>query len=101
MEILLLGEPIDAEEAGRLGLAHKVVPHDQLESTTEELVNKLLKFSPTVLQFAKRSITNGLEKGFESAMEYISYTRYICDDLGIIREAAQAIAEKREPQYPA
>ncbi len=101
MEILLLGEPVDAKEAEKLGLALKVVPHDQLENATEELITKLLKFSPTVLHFTKRAIMNGLEKGFESTMDYISYTRYICDDLGIIREAAQAIAEKREPQYPA
>ncbi len=101
MEMLLLGEPVEAKEAERLGMVYKVVPHNKLESATEELVGKLLKFSPAVLQFTKRSIMDGLEKNLAQAMDYISYTRYICYNMGIIGEAAKAIAEKRPPQYPA
>jgi 2-(1,2-epoxy-1,2-dihydrophenyl)acetyl-CoA isomerase len=101
MEILLLGEPVEAKEAERLGLVYKVVPHEKLENATEELIGKLLKYSPAVMQFTKRSIMDGLEKNLAQAMDYISYTRYICDNLGIIQEAAKAISQKRPPKYPA
>ena len=101
MEMLLLGEPIDAKKALEWGLVYQVVPDDQLASATEELVNKILRYSPAVMQFAKASIMSGLTKNLVDAMDYISWTRYVAQNLGIVKEAAKAIAEKRPPQYPA
>ena len=101
MEMLLLGEPIDARRALEWGLVYRVVPDDQVESATEELVQKILKYSPAVMQFAKSSILGGLRKNLVDAMDYISWTRYVAENLGISKEAARAIAEKRQPEYPA
>ena len=101
IEMLLLGEPIDAKKALEWGLVYQVVPDDQLESATEELVQKILRYSPAVMQFAKASILGGLNKNLVDAMDYVSWTRYVAENLGITREAAKAIAEKRPPQYPA
>jgi 2-(1,2-epoxy-1,2-dihydrophenyl)acetyl-CoA isomerase len=101
MEMLLLGEPIDAKKALEWGLVYRVVPDDQLEAATEELVQKVLKYSPAVMQFAKSSILGGLNKNLVDAMDYISWTRYAAENLGISKEAARAIAEKRQPKYPA
>ena len=53
------------------------------------------------MQFAKASIMGGLAKDLVNAMDYISWTRYVARNLGITKEAARAIAEKRQPQYPA
>jgi 2-(1,2-epoxy-1,2-dihydrophenyl)acetyl-CoA isomerase len=101
MEMLLLGEPIDAKKALEWGLVYRVVPDDQLEAATEELAQKILKYSPAIMQFAKSSILGGLNKNLVDAMDYISWTRYAAENLGISKEAARAIAEKRQPKYPA
>jgi hypothetical protein len=53
------------------------------------------------MQFAKSSILGGLNKNLVDAMDYISWTRYAAENLGISKEAARAIAEKRQPKYPA
>ena len=53
------------------------------------------------MQFAKASILGGLNKNLVDAMDYVSWTRYVAENLGITKEAAKAIAEKRPPQYPA
>jgi len=37
----------------------------------------------------------------ENAMGYVTWTRYVAQNLGIVKEAARAISEKRPPQYPA
>jgi len=53
------------------------------------------------MQFSKAPILGGLNKDLEDAMDYITWTRYVSQNLGIVKEAAQAIAEKRKPNYPA
>jgi enoyl-CoA hydratase/carnithine racemase len=101
MEMLLLGEPIDAQKAYEWGLAYKVVPDDQLEAATDALCEKILQYSPAIMQFAKASIMGGLNKDLVNAMDYITWTRYVAQNLGIVKEAALAISEKRKPDYPA
>ena len=101
MEMLLLGEPIDAKKAYEWGLIYKVVPEDQMKAATDELCEKILQYSPAIMQFSKASILGGLNKDLEGAMDYITWTRYVSQNLGIVKEAAQAIAEKRKPNYPA
>ena len=101
MEMLLLGEPIPAQKCLEWGLCYQVVPDVQLEAATEELVQKILRYSPAIMQFAKTSILGGLNKNLVDAMDYITWTRYVAQNLGIVKEAAKAIAEKRPPQYPA
>jgi len=101
MEMLLVGEPIDAKKAYDWGLVYQVVPDSQLEAATEELVQKILRYSPATMQFAKASILGGLSKDLVNAMDYITWTRYVTQNLGIEKEAARAIAEKRPPRYPA
>lgn len=97
--MLILGEKVDAEEAYRIGLVYKTVPHDQLMSTVEEVIGKLLTLSPAVLHHTKHSIMKGLEQNFETTMEYIRYARALCGHLGIIEEAAKALIEKRPPTF--
>ncbi|MFT3817478.1 MAG: enoyl-CoA hydratase/isomerase family protein [Rubrivivax sp.] len=100
-QMILLGEPIDAKTCLEWGLAYKVVAGAQLDTAVETLVQKILEYSPAVMQFTKASIYGGLTKDFRNAMDYISWTRYVCENLGIAKEAANAIAEKRPPNYPA
>ncbi len=101
MDMLLVGERVPANKCLEWGLAYKVVPDAKLEEAVEELIQKLLKYSPAILQFTKASIMGGLNKNLENAMDYISWTRYVAQNLGIVKEAATAIAQKREPHYPA
>ncbi len=100
-EVMLLGEPIPAKKCLEWGIVYQVVPDDKLEAATEELVQKILKYSPAVMQFTKASIWGGLSKDLAGAMDYISWTRYVAQNLGIVKEAATAIAQKRQPKYPA
>ena len=41
MEMVLTGDPIDAQEAYRIGLVNQVVPPDKLEEAVDKLVEKL------------------------------------------------------------
>ncbi len=99
LEMLLLGEPVAAEEAQRIGLVYKTVPHEALMAEVEVLVEKLLHFSPAVLHHTKHSTMKGLEQDFAAAMEYVRYSRTVCAHLGVIEEAASAMVQKRPPKW--
>ena len=53
MEMLLLGEPIDAETALRWGLVNKVVPGDELMKTATDYARRLAALPPLAVQACK------------------------------------------------
>ena len=99
MEMLLLGEPVEAGEAAKIGLVYKTVPHDSLMDEVEVLIGKLLQYSPAIMAHTKHSIMAGLERDFASAMEYVRFSRAVVAHLGVIEEAASAMVQKRPPKW--
>jgi enoyl-CoA hydratase/carnithine racemase len=61
MQMVLSGDPIDAQTAYRYGLVQRVVPHDRLYAEAEALAHKLLAQPQAVLQMAKRAVVEGIE----------------------------------------
>jgi enoyl-CoA hydratase len=58
--MLYTGEPIDAQEAFRLGALDSVVPRERLRDAALELARKIASKSPRALRLAKWSL-NGIE----------------------------------------
>src|SRR5215510_8487478 len=98
-ELIFTGSMISAEEAGKIGLVNRVVPHDQLMPATLELAGKISKNPPGVLRLAKesiyRSLTSDLETGFARENEVQGECFYSEDFL----EGLTAFVEKRKPQF--
>ncbi len=59
--MILSGDPIDAAEAYRLGLVHRVVPRDRLDATADEWARTLAERAPLALSYAKEAVLRGLE----------------------------------------
>lgn len=59
MEMLLLGDPITAQEALRLGLANRVVAQTKLREATDALVTNLLERAPLTQQHYKAAFAAG------------------------------------------
>ena len=55
MEMLMLGDPINAATALEWGLLNRVVPAEDLRSCVEELAAKLSRFRPETLAIGKRA----------------------------------------------
>lgn len=99
MEIDMLGDHIDANEAHRLGLVNKVVPVEELDKAVDEFAQKLLSKSSAVLGIIKLAINKGIEMDLDRALYYeaecFSSARASEDST----EGLQAFVEKRKPEF--
>lgn len=93
------GEPIDAQEAYRLGAVEKVVPRDQLLDTARDIARKMAAKSPRMVQLAKEAL-NGIEDGnLEDKYRWeqgFTQEAYADPDS---QEAKDAFVEKRDAKF--
>ena len=61
MNMILTGDPIDAQTALRYGLVQRVVPRQRLYPEAEALARTLMSRGPLALRLAKRAVLDGLD----------------------------------------
>jgi cyclohexa-1,5-dienecarbonyl-CoA hydratase len=99
-ELVLTGKIVDAEEALRMGLINKVVPHAELDEEVDAFLEGIRKQSAIVLRMTKRAIFETLGLGFEEGVQvaerlYIDFLMKTED----AREGLQAFLERRKPSW--
>ena len=60
-ELLLTGDMLSAQEAERLSMINRVVPHDQLMSECEKTARKLIKIARVGIKYNKAAINHAFE----------------------------------------
>jgi enoyl-CoA hydratase len=95
MRIILSGDMIPAEEAGRIGLADLVVPHDELRAKTLELAAKIASFSPLTVKVAKESLRASEKLAIEDGISYERDLFCLCFSTRDKEEGVAAFLEKR------
>jgi enoyl-CoA hydratase/carnithine racemase len=99
MEMILTGDPIDAETALRIGLVNRVVPHSELADTAMRLAHTIARRGPLAVAAARRAILEGLSLGLAGGLNNereIFFETMKTDDA---LEGARAFSEKRDPQF--
>lgn len=100
MDLCLTGRVIDAEEALRLNVVNKVVPHDKLEEETYKLADLISnKRSPMAVRLARNAIYQSLN---DTLLENLDGTGVGFHWTGMSpwsREAMKAWVEKRDPNF--
>jgi len=99
LEILLTGEPVDAQEACRIGLVNRVVPKDRLLAESEALLRKMLANGPLSLRFTLEAVKAGLEMPLPEG-QYLEATLFglICTTEDM-QEGTRAFLEKRAAKF--
>ncbi|TAK77002.1 MAG: hypothetical protein EPO16_06270 [Dehalococcoidia bacterium] len=93
------GEPVGAEEAYRIGLANKVVPHEQLMDAALELATKLAH-GPTVQMGLMKLMTHkGTHQTFREHFAGNANAGAIARDTEDHKEGVRAFIEKRKPNF--
>jgi 2-(1,2-epoxy-1,2-dihydrophenyl)acetyl-CoA isomerase len=99
VEMFFLGEPIDTQEALRLGLVNSVVPHEQLEVETRKFAERLAVAPPLPLALVKQALYERLETQLDIMMEYEVQAQMKCFNSEDFSEGLRAFLEKRKPQF--
>ncbi len=100
MELLLTGDPIDAETALRRGLLNRVVPHEQLMDEALALARRLLEHSGTALEVIKSSVLRLGDLPMDAAFHAEALFGQQAFDSDDSREGLAAFAERRQPDFP-
>jgi enoyl-CoA hydratase/carnithine racemase len=61
LQMILSGDPIDAAEAYRVRLVHRVVAREELDAAADAWAGTLASRSPQTLAYAKEAIVRGLD----------------------------------------
>ncbi len=100
-EILLMGKPIDAQEAYRIGLVNKVVPPAELMSTAREWAEVICQAGPLAVRAAKEAMIRGYSMSLEDGLRLESSLFAYLLETDDFSEGAAAFIEKRKPVYKA
>ena len=99
MEMLLLGETMDAETAARWGLVNRVVPRAALMDTAREMAARIKKNAPLAVQAAKELAVRSLDMSMAEGLRMEQFVNRILHHSEDTKRAKQAFAEKRVPEF--
>jgi len=99
MELMMLGDTIDAREAERLGIVSKVVPHNELMNTTIEFASRLASGPAVAIDLIKRGVHKSLNNDLESQLDYETLAQRICFQTEDFKEGMTSFLEKRKPEF--
>jgi len=99
LELLLLGNPIAADEAWRIGLVNKVVPAAELDEAVDAWAQRLASKSPVVLKLGKDAMYRQMDLGFAEALDLLQHDLALAFATEDIQEGVRAFFEKREPRW--
>jgi len=99
LELLYTGDIISAEEALRIGLVSRVVPHGELMKVVSEMAQKLADKPPIAIELTKYGVYRGLETDIKTAIDFESYAHNVCRATEDHKEGVQSFVEKRKAVF--
>jgi enoyl-CoA hydratase/carnithine racemase len=99
MELLLTGDRIDAHRAHDIGLAWRVVPHEDLLSEATALARRLLEAAPLAARATKEMAARGQRLPWVEAVRFGETMRRVVAATEDAREGWTAGREGRPPRW--
>ena len=99
MEMLLMGEPINAEKALRIGLITRLVDSDKLKAEVTRIAEHLCSFAPFVPPTMKAMVHKGMDSSLSGALMLEKYAQAALVQTEDKREGISSFLEKRKPIF--
>ncbi len=99
MELLLTGDTIDAERAHEIGLAWRVVPHDDLLDEARALAARLVRAAPLAARATKEVAYRGARLPWLEAVRMGETMRKVATATEDAAEGVAAFRERRTPVW--
>jgi 2-(1,2-epoxy-1,2-dihydrophenyl)acetyl-CoA isomerase len=98
MELLLLGETVDAHEAQRIGLVAKVFPSSEFTDSARKLAERVAS-APRGIGLIKRAVNHANLPNLDLDLDYEAYLQEIAGRSSDYDEGVRAFLEKRTPTF--
>jgi E-phenylitaconyl-CoA hydratase len=99
MEMLLTGEPVDADRAHKMGLVWRVIPHDDLMGAARNLAQRLLRGAPLAQRAMKEMAMRAPTMSSPEAIRLGEAMRLVAVSTQDATEGLSAAAERRQPVW--
>lgn len=98
-EIMFTGDMLTPQEAVNIGLANRVVPHDDLMTEAMAMAENIAAKSTLVLKLLKRTLSDGGDMPLSSALRHEQAMIGLVLDSGDAHEGCTAFLEKRPAEF--
>ena len=99
MELILTGETIDATEAHRIGLVHRVIDREDFSSFVDRFAQGMSERSPVAVRLAMDAIRKGMTMSLQDGLAYEARLSEECLRSEDSKEGRLAFSEKRKPNF--
>jgi enoyl-CoA hydratase len=99
MEMILTGEPLNAQEAYAFGLVNRVVPVERYLEEARELALVIAQRPPIAVRLAREAVRYGVESTVQAGLEVERRNYIILFDTDDQKEGMAAFLEKRPPHF--
>ncbi len=98
-EIIMTGCVVEGQEAERIGLVNKCVPHDLLPSEVNKWTARIMECAPLAVGVAKRLIDTAMDLDITSTLCMVAYAQEELFKSADTKEGIQAFFERRKPIF--
>lgn len=99
LELLLSGEPVDAETAERIGLVSRVVPQADLLRQARAWLGKALTLAPVAQRLVMQAVDVGLDNGLDAGLQFEAHAFGLACATADRQEGMRAFLEKRAARF--
>jgi enoyl-CoA hydratase len=98
-EMLLTGDPIDAQDGYQIGLINKVVPRGEALIAAKETARRMVVNGPIAIELCKDAVEIGMDLPLEQAVQYSQKNCVLCFTTKDMQEGTIAFIEKRKAKF--
>ncbi len=99
LELMYVGDPIDYEEASRIGLANRMAPEGEALSEAKALAAKITGMAGVALRYIQQAVNRGMSTSLEEGLRIEADLFAKIFQTEDVREGVDAFINKRAPNF--
>ena len=99
LELLLTGAVIDAANAFRMGLVHRIVKPEELRDAVYELVGRIAQAAPVAVRYAKETVMKGMDMALDQGLRLEADLNILLHGTRDRAEGIRSFLERRPSRY--